>query len=125
MIRLFEEQVNDLYTRALMPGLAHLYIGEEAVAVGFASPPARRYITSTHRGHGHCLAKAHLSIDVRGAARQGSRLLQRQGGSMISPILTPAIWARMPSSGQHRYRHRGGVFRQALSYGTSLGLLLR
>jgi pyruvate dehydrogenase E1 component alpha subunit len=33
-IRLFEESVNDLYTRALMPGLAHLYIGEEAVAVG-------------------------------------------------------------------------------------------
>ena len=31
-IRLFEEQVNDLYTRAIMPGLAHLYIGEEAVA---------------------------------------------------------------------------------------------
>ena len=34
MIRLFEEQVNDLYTRAQMPGLAHLYSGEEAVAVG-------------------------------------------------------------------------------------------
>ena len=33
-IRLFEEQVNELYTRALMPGLAHLYSGEEAVAVG-------------------------------------------------------------------------------------------
>ena len=33
-IRLFEEQVNELYTRALMPGLAHLYTGEEAVAVG-------------------------------------------------------------------------------------------
>ncbi|MGH9708484.1 MAG: ABC transporter substrate-binding protein, partial [Candidatus Acidiferrales bacterium] len=33
-IRLFEEQVNELYTRALMPGLAHLYVGEEAVAVG-------------------------------------------------------------------------------------------
>jgi len=33
MIRLFEEQVNDLYTRALMPGLAHLYIGEETIAV--------------------------------------------------------------------------------------------
>jgi pyruvate dehydrogenase E1 component alpha subunit len=57
-IRLFEEQVNDLYTRALMPGLAHLYIGEEAVAVGVCQ--ALRpddYITSTHRGHGHCLAK--------------------------------------------------------------------
>jgi pyruvate dehydrogenase E1 component alpha subunit len=57
-IRLFEERVNDLYTRALMPGLAHLYIGEEAVAVGICE--ALRpddYVTSTHRGHGHCLAK--------------------------------------------------------------------
>jgi pyruvate dehydrogenase E1 component alpha subunit len=57
-IRLFEERVNDLYTRALMPGLAHLYIGEEAIAVGVCE--ALRpddYVTSTHRGHGHCLAK--------------------------------------------------------------------
>jgi acetoin:2,6-dichlorophenolindophenol oxidoreductase subunit alpha len=57
-IRLFEENVNELYTRALMPGLAHLYIGEEAVAVGVCE--ALRpddYVTSTHRGHGHCLAK--------------------------------------------------------------------
>jgi TPP-dependent pyruvate/acetoin dehydrogenase alpha subunit len=57
-IRLFEERVNDLYTRALMPGLAHLYIGEEAVAVGVCEAlRAEDYITSTHRGHGHCLAK--------------------------------------------------------------------
>ena len=57
-IRLFEEQVNDLYTRALMPGLAHLYIGEEAVAVGICEAlRSDDYITSTHRGHGHCLAK--------------------------------------------------------------------
>ncbi len=57
-IRIFEEHVNDLYTRALMPGLAHLYVGEEGVAVGVCE--ALRpddYITSTHRGHGHCLAK--------------------------------------------------------------------
>lgn len=57
-IRLFEEHVWDVYTRGLMPGLAHLYIGEEAVAVGACT--ALRdddYITSTHRGHGHCLAK--------------------------------------------------------------------
>jgi TPP-dependent pyruvate/acetoin dehydrogenase alpha subunit len=41
-----------------MPGLAHLYIGEEAVAVGICSALRRDdYITSTHRGHGHCLAK--------------------------------------------------------------------
>jgi acetoin:2,6-dichlorophenolindophenol oxidoreductase subunit alpha len=58
MIRLFEEQVNELYTRALMPGLAHLYVGEEAVAVGVCEAlRADDYITSTHRGHGHCLAK--------------------------------------------------------------------
>jgi pyruvate dehydrogenase E1 component alpha subunit len=58
MIRSFEEQVNELYTRALMPGLAHLYIGEEAVAVGICEALNNDdYITSTHRGHGHCLAK--------------------------------------------------------------------
>ena len=58
MIRLFEEQVNELYTRALMPGLAHLYVGEEAVAVGICETlRPTDYITSTHRGHGHCLAK--------------------------------------------------------------------
>ncbi len=58
MIRLFEERVNDLYTRALMPGLAHLYIGEEAVAVGICEAlRPTDYVTSTHRGHGHCLAK--------------------------------------------------------------------
>jgi pyruvate dehydrogenase E1 component alpha subunit len=57
-IRLFEERVNDLYTRALMPGLAHLYIGEEAIAVGVCEALRKDdYITSTHRGHGHCLAK--------------------------------------------------------------------
>jgi acetoin:2,6-dichlorophenolindophenol oxidoreductase subunit alpha len=57
-IRDFEEHANDLYLRALMPGLTHLYQGEEAVAVGICE--ALRpddYITSTHRGHGHCLAK--------------------------------------------------------------------
>jgi acetoin:2,6-dichlorophenolindophenol oxidoreductase subunit alpha len=57
-IRLFEENVNELYTRALMPGLAHLYIGEEAIAVGVCEALRREdYVTSTHRGHGHCLAK--------------------------------------------------------------------
>src|SRR6201981_2217377 len=57
-IRQFEAQVNELYTRALMPGLAHLYIGEEAIAVGVCEALQRTdYITSTHRGHGHCLAK--------------------------------------------------------------------
>src|SRR6266498_1308404 len=57
-IRLFEEQVNQLYLGAKMPGLAHLYIGQEAVAVGVCEALRRDdYITSTHRGHGHCLGK--------------------------------------------------------------------
>src|SRR6266702_4698984 len=57
-IRLFEEEVNQLYLGAKMPGLAHLYIGEEGVAVGVCEAlRTDDYITSTHRGHGHCLAK--------------------------------------------------------------------
>lgn len=57
-IRCFEEAADNLYTRGLMPGIAHLYIGEEAVAVGVCSVLRDDdWITSTHRGHGHCLAK--------------------------------------------------------------------
>jgi TPP-dependent pyruvate/acetoin dehydrogenase alpha subunit len=57
-IRAFEEQVNKLYLSAKMPGLAHLYIGQEAVAVGVCETLTKDdYITSTHRGHGHCIAK--------------------------------------------------------------------
>jgi Dehydrogenase E1 component len=66
-IRAFEEQVNELYKGAKMPGLAHLYVGEEAVAVGVCEALRRDdFITSTHRGHGHCLAKgAAENPDVR------------------------------------------------------------
>lgn len=57
-IREFEEQVQDLYNRTLIPGIAHLSCGQEAVAVGVCSAlQGDDYITSTHRGHGHCLAK--------------------------------------------------------------------
>jgi len=57
-IRAFEEQVHELYKSAKMPGLAHLYVGEEGVAVGVCEALRRDdFITSTHRGHGHCLAK--------------------------------------------------------------------
>src|ERR671919_1638924 len=57
-IRHFELRVNQLYLSAKMPGLAHLYAGQEAVAVGVCSALRRDdVITSTHRGHGHCLAK--------------------------------------------------------------------
>ncbi len=57
-IRYFEESIYDVYTRGLMPGLAHLYIGEEAIAVGVCENLKRDdLITSTHRGHGHLIAK--------------------------------------------------------------------
>jgi len=83
-IRLFEERVNDLYTRALMPGLAHLYIGEEAVAVGVCEALNKDdYITSTHRGHGHCLAKG-AAPDLMFAELLGKKAgyCKGKGGSM-------------------------------------------
>jgi len=83
-IRVFEEKVYELYTHALMPGLAHLYAGEEAVAVGvcFALRPDD-YITSTHRGHGHCLAKG-ASPDRMFAELLGKQVgyCRGKGGSM-------------------------------------------
>jgi len=57
-IRAFEENVLDLYARTLIIGIAHVSIGQEAVPVGISAALRRDdYITSTHRGHGHCLAK--------------------------------------------------------------------
>jgi acetoin:2,6-dichlorophenolindophenol oxidoreductase subunit alpha len=58
LIRAFEECALDLYARAQIPGIAHVSIGQEAVSVGVCDVLAPTdYITSTHRGHGHCLAK--------------------------------------------------------------------
>jgi 2-oxoisovalerate dehydrogenase E1 component len=56
-IRLFEGSVLELYQKGDIRGTAHLYIGMEAVAAGAcAAITAQDYVTSTHRGHGHCLA---------------------------------------------------------------------
>lgn len=57
-VRMFEEKVLDLFLGAKIPGFSHVSIGQEAVAAGVCL--ALRdddYITSTHRGHGHCVAK--------------------------------------------------------------------
>ncbi|WP_377191445.1 thiamine pyrophosphate-dependent dehydrogenase E1 component subunit alpha [Ruegeria meonggei] len=57
-IRTFEDNANQLYLSAKMPGLTHMYSGEEAVAVGICEAlRVTDKITSTHRGHGHCVAK--------------------------------------------------------------------
>src|SRR5215472_7408670 len=84
LIRHFEEQVDELYRAAKMPGLAHLYIGQEAVAVGVCEALRRDdYITSTHRGHGHCLAKG-ASVDRMFAELLGKEAgyCRGKGGSM-------------------------------------------
>jgi acetoin:2,6-dichlorophenolindophenol oxidoreductase subunit alpha len=58
LIRRFEESAEDAYTRGLSYGTMHLSIGQEATAVGICLPLSDSdYITSTHRGHGHCIAK--------------------------------------------------------------------
>jgi acetoin:2,6-dichlorophenolindophenol oxidoreductase subunit alpha len=83
-IRIFEEHVNQLYITAKMPGLAHLYSGEEAIAVGVCATLRRDdYITSTHRGHGHCIAKG-ASIDRMYAELLGKApgYCHGKGGSM-------------------------------------------
>ncbi len=57
-IRLFESRLQEVYRSGVMPGFIHLYIGEEAVAAGVCEHLTKEdYVTSTHRGHGHALAK--------------------------------------------------------------------
>jgi pyruvate dehydrogenase E1 component alpha subunit len=57
-LRLFELKVQELYRNARLPGFVHLYVGEEAVAVGVCSHlETPDMVFSTHRGHGHALAK--------------------------------------------------------------------
>lgn len=84
LIRFFEEQTRDFFMKNKMRGASHLYIGQEAVAVGVCSALNREdYITSTHRGHGHCLAKGadpkRMMAELLGKATGYS---QGKGGSM-------------------------------------------
>jgi 2-oxoisovalerate dehydrogenase E1 component len=64
VIRRFEERASALYRASQIPGFLHLSIGQEASAVGACWPlEDRDVITSTHRGHGHCIAKG---LDITG-----------------------------------------------------------
>jgi len=83
-IRLFEEKVQELYRKTMIPGIAHLSIGQEAVPVGVCTAlQPEDYITSTHRGHGHCLAKG-ADIDRMFAELFGkvTGYCRGKGGSM-------------------------------------------
>ncbi|WBV45309.1 thiamine pyrophosphate-dependent dehydrogenase E1 component subunit alpha [Pseudoroseomonas cervicalis] len=58
LVRRFEEGAEEAYMRGLIHGTMHLSIGQEASAIGICSALEERdYITSTHRGHGHCIGK--------------------------------------------------------------------
>ncbi len=62
-IREFENRAAGLFAQGKVPGFVHLYAGEEAIAVGVCAHLSDRdYITSTHRGHGHCIAKG---VDIK------------------------------------------------------------
>ncbi|CVY33819.1 thiamine pyrophosphate-dependent dehydrogenase E1 component subunit alpha [Staphylococcus hominis] len=83
-IRFFEEKVHKIFSDGQIPGFVHLYVGEEAVATGVMSQLTDDdYITSTHRGHGHAIAKG---CDLNGmmAEIMGKRdgLGHGKGGSM-------------------------------------------
>lgn len=83
-IRFFEEKVFGLYGQNLVPGTIHLYAGEEAVAVGVCSALSKDdYITSTHRGHGHCIAKgADLKRTMAEILGKKTGYCKGKGGSM-------------------------------------------
>jgi len=83
-IRRFEEKVFELYGQNLVPGTIHLYAGEEAVAVGVCSSLRKDdYITSTHRGHGHCIAKgAELKRTMAEILGKKTGYCKGKGGSM-------------------------------------------
>jgi acetoin:2,6-dichlorophenolindophenol oxidoreductase subunit alpha len=83
-IRAFEEKLSELVMAGQLAGFLHLYAGEEAVAVGVSAHLTERdVVTSTHRGHGHCIAKG---VDVHGMMAElfGRRtgICKGKGGSM-------------------------------------------
>lgn len=83
-IRQFEDKVHEQFAKGILPGFVHLYAGEEAVAVGVcAHLNEKDSITSTHRGHGHCIAK---ECDLNGMMAEiygkVTGLCKGKGGSM-------------------------------------------
>ncbi|MGH2416604.1 MAG: thiamine pyrophosphate-dependent dehydrogenase E1 component subunit alpha, partial [Microcystaceae cyanobacterium] len=84
LIRKFEDRVKDEFARGRIPGFVHLYAGEEAVATGVCMAlKDGDTVTSTHRGHGHCIAK---DCDVNGMMAEifgkATGLCKGKGGSM-------------------------------------------
>ncbi len=83
-IRFFEEAVDGLFARGLMHGTMHLSIGQEAVATGVCAALRQSdFITSTHRGHSHCIAKgADLTRMMAELLAKQTGYCRGRGGSM-------------------------------------------
>ena len=83
-IRHFENEAEQFIIRGMIHGTCHLYIGEEATAVGAVyAIGGDDYITSTHRGHGHCIAKgADLNIMMAELLGKKTGYSKGKGGSM-------------------------------------------
>ena len=83
-IRLFEQRVAREFRTGEIPGFVHMYVGEEAVAAGVcANLDDTDYITSTHRGHGHCIAKGcELGPMMAEIYGREDGLCKGRGGSM-------------------------------------------
>jgi len=83
-IRYFEEKVSDLLGRDIVKGASHLYAGEEAVAVGACATIRKDdIVTSTHRGHGHCIAKGgDLKLMLAELCGKATGYCKGRGGSM-------------------------------------------
>jgi acetoin:2,6-dichlorophenolindophenol oxidoreductase subunit alpha len=83
-IRLFETKVSELFAQGKLPGFIHLYIGEEAVATGVCAHLKKQdYLTSTHRGHGHLIAKGgDLNLMMAELYGKKTGYCKGKGGSM-------------------------------------------
>lgn len=83
-IREFETKVQEFFAAGKIPGFVHLYIGEEAVATGTcAALKVDDYITSTHRGHGHLIAKGgDLKLMMAELFGKRTGYCKGKGGSM-------------------------------------------
>src|ERR1700689_545403 len=98
-LRDFEERVNGEFVAGHVPGFVHLYSGEEAIAVGVCTHlDAADYIGSTHRGHGHSLAKGcdpkRMMLGILGKAEG---LCAGKGGGVHTADLQRGMLAATPS----------------------------
>lgn len=95
-IRTFEERLHQENTSGDIPGFIHLYTGEEAIAVGVCENLTNAdFIGSTHRGHGHCIAKG---CDIHGMMAEifgkDSGLCRGKGALCILPICRKVCWVQ-------------------------------